>query len=151
MGTDPAGVTEKKGSDGFFYRILEAGNVGDESGGGEERENGVDEFGESGGRRAKDDEVGVGGERGGCADFGLRKEGADGGNGFGATGDDGDFGFGKSLGGGEGDGSADESGGEDGDFCGTHFWVGRTVGRSSSSRDICSGVPMEIRIQVGRW
>ena len=41
--------------------------------------------------------------------------------------------------------------GEDGDFSGTHFWVVRAWGKSSSRRDIWAGVPMEMRIQVGRW
>ena len=151
MGTDPAGVAEEQRSDSFFHGLLETGNIGDEGGGGEEGKNRLNELGEGGGWGAEKDEVGVGGERGGCADFGLGKNGADGRNGFWAAGADSDFGFGKSLGGGEGDGTADEARGEDGDFSGIHFWVVRAWGRSSSRRDIWAVVPMEMRIQVGRW
>ena len=151
MRTDPAGVAEEQRGNSFFHRLLETGNVGDEGGGREEGKDSANEFGEGGGWGAEKDEVGVGGERGGCSDFGLGKNGADGENGFGAAGADGDFGFGTSLGGGKGDGAADEARGDDGDFSGILFWVGRAWGRSSSRRDIWAGVPMEMRIQVGRW
>ena len=80
MGTDPAGMAEKQRSDSFFYGLLEAGSVGDEGGGGEEGKDSTNEFREGGGWGAEKDEVGVGGERGGCADFGLGKNGADGRN-----------------------------------------------------------------------
>ena len=48
------------------------------------------------------------------------------------------------------DGATDQARGEDSDSSGSHEREGRRVGRIFSSRSICSGVPIEIRIQVGR-
>ena len=118
--------------------------------GGEVWKDGRNEGGKGGGRGREDDEVGATHEGWVRSDFGVRQVLANGGDGLGVTSPDGDLGFGVSVGGGEGDGAADETRSEDRDPDRTHGEAGRRGGRAFSRRAICSGVPMEIRIQLGK-
>ena len=48
VGADPAGFFVKQRGERFFYRLFDAGDIGDESGRGKMRESGLKEGGEGG-------------------------------------------------------------------------------------------------------
>ena len=150
VGSNPAGFALEQGGDRFFDRLLDAGDIGHQRGGGEMRENGLNQGGENGRRGSEENEIGTTNEGRIRSDVGVWHKLADGRNRFGPAGPEGQLSLGKGLGGGKGGGTSDESRSEDGDTGENHFLAGRSWGRAFSSRAICSGVPMEIRIHVGR-
>jgi hypothetical protein len=73
VGADPAGFFVKQRGERFFYRLFDAGDIGDESGRGKMRESGLNEGGECGGGGGQKNEIGAGEKREIGANFGFGK------------------------------------------------------------------------------